>query len=95
MSALRIESTRIKPLEAESLGAGRNADVVRAKLEPVECSTRNLGESRHVAVKKMRVDDDVGDTPVLTVRKTELCVPRSLSQDLLTRDVDPCPDVSP
>ncbi|KAG8965464.1 hypothetical protein FRC00_002711, partial [Tulasnella sp. 408] len=66
MLALRIESTRIKPLEAESLGAGRNADVVQAKLEPVECLTRSPGGSQHVAVKKMRVDDDAGDTPVLT-----------------------------
>ncbi|KIO27190.1 hypothetical protein M407DRAFT_23607 [Tulasnella calospora MUT 4182] len=70
LSTFRIERTRIKPLEAKSCGAGRNADVVRARLEPAESSTSSHTETQDVAVKKMRVDDDIGDTPVLMPMKS-------------------------
>ncbi|KAG8912900.1 hypothetical protein FRC01_004840 [Tulasnella sp. 417] len=81
LSTFRIERTRIKPLEAdsESLGAGGNADVIRARLEPAECSTLGPDETPHVAVKKMRVDDDTGDIPALTMLAHEVHLLSTLS----------------
>ncbi|KAG8918561.1 hypothetical protein FRC01_001795 [Tulasnella sp. 417] len=81
LSTFRIERTRIKPLgaDSENLGAGGNADVIRARLEPAECSTLSPDGTQHVAVKKMRVDDDTGDIPALMMLAHEVHLLSTLS----------------
>ncbi|KAG8895736.1 hypothetical protein FRC01_012221, partial [Tulasnella sp. 417] len=53
---------RIKPPDNESLGRGGNADVIPAKLSPVEPSDSSpSSDDQHVAVKKMRLGADDGE----------------------------------
>ncbi|KAG8924465.1 hypothetical protein FRC01_011468 [Tulasnella sp. 417] len=62
LSMLRISKTRIKPLEDETCGRGGNADVIAAELAPVQGSEPSLpDEIQHVAVKKLRLDVEMGN----------------------------------
>ncbi|KAG8895747.1 hypothetical protein FRC01_012217, partial [Tulasnella sp. 417] len=81
LSTLRIDIKRIDPLDNESLGRGRNADVIPAKLslaEPPDPSPSS--DDQHVAVKKMRLGDDDGENArVLAVLALEVSLLNNLS----------------
>lgn len=80
LSALRIEKTRIKPLEAARGGRGGNADVIPAELAPPEFSEpSSSADTQHVAVKKMRLDGDIDDAQVLASLAHEVHLMSDLS----------------
>ncbi|KIO26319.1 hypothetical protein M407DRAFT_24405 [Tulasnella calospora MUT 4182] len=82
LSALRIEATRIQPLEIKDLGRGGNADVVPAKLVPAavpEPSTSS--DAEYVAVKKLNVDGDTNDIRGLALLAHEVYLLNDLSHD--------------
>ncbi|KIO32419.1 hypothetical protein M407DRAFT_18727 [Tulasnella calospora MUT 4182] len=82
LSTLRIEMTRIKPLETESWGRGGNADVIPAELLPADAPEHpSPVDTQHVAVKKMRLDDDTDDTRVLALLAHEVHLLNDLSHD--------------
>ncbi|KAG8911711.1 hypothetical protein FRC00_005961, partial [Tulasnella sp. 408] len=73
-------STSIKSLETENLGTGRNADVIPAELEMAKGPTcLSSSKIQHVAVKKLRMDDDTGDARTLAVLAHEVSLMQNLS----------------
>lgn len=68
LSALRIDIIRLKPLESGGCGRGGNADVIPAELAPADFPQfTECTNIQHVAVKKLRLDDDTDDARVLAV----------------------------
>lgn len=73
MGHLRIEKTRIKPIENTTPKEGGNADVEAAILVPPESSNPSESEdTEYVAVKKLRFDTDTKDDQVLAVSHSKL-----------------------
>lgn len=62
LSTIRIEKIRIKPIETGAQGRGGKADVIPAELVSAEASgSSHPAVVRHVAVKKLRPDNNTGD----------------------------------
>ncbi|KAG8918618.1 hypothetical protein FRC01_001758 [Tulasnella sp. 417] len=84
LSTLRIDVTWIKPLETTSWGRGANADVIPAELAPVDASS-HLPDAQHVAVKKLRLDNDTDDARVLAQLAHEIHLLNDLSHNNIVK----------
>ncbi|KIO32422.1 hypothetical protein M407DRAFT_18730 [Tulasnella calospora MUT 4182] len=86
LSALRIEITRIIPLETEDWKRGASADVIPAVLTPDGASEPpNFAHAQHVAVKKLRLDCDTEDARVLALLAHEMYLLNNLSHNNIIR----------
>lgn len=66
MSSYRIEKERINPFDTGTSKRGASADVELAMLLPSDLSLSEES-SQHVAVKKLKIDDDTNQERVLRV----------------------------
>ncbi|KAG8920911.1 hypothetical protein FRC01_000538, partial [Tulasnella sp. 417] len=86
LSALRIKSRRIIPLETEGCKRGASADVIPAVLTPDGASQpTNFAHVQHVAVKKLRLDCDTDDARVLALLAHEMDLLNNLSHSNIVK----------